>query len=94
MEIPWFDGDCYHYWVDDDDDDDEDPLGKQPVERGNFDADPPMLLRVVVGSNTMRTMHNPDWYNSNHSPKRLSPWWNHSHEERHPSESRSLEAVY
>lgn len=45
---------------DDDGDDDEDHLGKQPVERGNFDEDPPRLLRVAVGSNMMRTMRNPD----------------------------------
>lgn len=79
---------------DGDDGGDEDPLDKQPVERGNFDADPPRLLRVAVDSNTMRTMRNPDWCSSDHSPKKLSPWWNHSREERHPSESRSLEAAY
>lgn len=79
---------------DGDDDGDEDLLGKQAVERDNFDADPPRLLRVAVDSHMMRTTHNLDWYSSNHSPRRLSQWWNHSHGERHPSESRSLEVAY
>lgn len=58
---------------DDDGDGDEDPLGKQPVERGNFDADPPRLLHAAAGSYMTRTMRNPDWCNSDHSPKRLLP---------------------
>jgi len=58
---------------DDDDDDDEDPLCKQVVERGNFDADPPRLL-YVVDLDRMRTTRNPDWCSSDHSPKRLLPW--------------------
>lgn len=72
--VPWFDGDHYHRVDgDDDEDDDEDLLDKQPVERGNFDVDLPRLLRVAVGSNTMKTMRNLDWYNSVHFLKRLSP---------------------
>lgn len=78
----------------DDDGDDDDLLGKQTVERGNFDADPLRLLCVAVDSDTMRMMRNPDWCSSDHSLRRLSPWWSHSREERHPSESRSLEAAY
>jgi len=53
LETPWFDGGRYHR-MDDDDDDDEDPLCKQVVECGNFDADPPRLL-YVVDLDRMRT---------------------------------------
>lgn len=79
---------------DDDDDGDEDLLCKQAVERGNFDADLPRLLRVAVDLDMTRTTRNPDWCSSDHSPRRLSLWWSRSRGERHPSESRSLEAAY
>lgn len=52
-----------------------------------------MLPCAAVDSDT-KTTRNPGWYNSDRSPKRLLLWWNHSHGERHPSESRSLEAAY
>lgn len=60
--------------MDDGDDGDEDPLCKQAVERGNFDADPPRLLCVAVDLDTTRTTRNPDWCSSDRSPRRLSPW--------------------
>lgn len=79
---------------DGDDDGDENLLYKQAVERGNFDADPPRLLRAAADLDTMRMTRNPDWCSLDHSQRRLSPWWSHSRGERHPSESRSLEAAY
>lgn len=77
-----------------DDGDGDDLPGKQAVERDNFDVDPLRLLHVVVDSDMTKTMHNLDWCSLDHSLKRLSPWWSHSHGERHPSESKSLEAAY
>jgi len=80
----------------DDGDGDDGRLDKWVVERDSSDAGPLALPHVAAVDldMTTTTRRNPGWCSLNHSPRRLSLWWNHSREERHPSGSKSLEAAY